>query len=118
MRQGKLEAFLEGCARQFHEDGALTVALFSEELFRDLASVTSLINDAMENHAPNGWAIVREGQTAGGIRSDLPSQHVVMLLTGPRRLMIAGWKARHQADPSLVQSVATYWDTFTKIVTA
>jgi len=113
---GKLEAFIKGRALQFQENRALTVTLFSEELFRDIASVSSLNNDTMESHARQLLSIVQEGQQNGSIRRDIPSQHVVMLLTGPMRLMVTGWKSAPEEGPPLVQRVATYWETFAKIV--
>lgn len=113
---GKLEAFIKGRAEQFQSNRALTVTLFSEELFRDIAAVSSLNNDMMENHAQQLLSIIREGQEAGVIRSDLPPQHVVLLLTGPMRLMVTGWKAAPDSGPPLVQRVGAYWETFVKIV--
>ena len=113
---GKLQAFIQGRARQFEENRALTVTLFSEELFRDMASVWSLNNDTMESHAQQLLAIVREGQAAGCLRNDLPPQHVVMLLTGPIRLLVTGWKTAPESGPPLVQRVDAYWETFAKIV--
>jgi len=113
---GKLEAFVKGRARQFQENRALTVTLFSEELFRNIASVSSLNNDTMENHAQQLLSIVREGQSSGTIRGDLPPQHVVMLLTGPMRLMVTGWKSELGQGPPLTQRVDAYWETFVKIV--
>jgi AcrR family transcriptional regulator len=113
---GKLEAFIKGRARQFQKNRAMTVTLFSEELFRDIASVTSLNNDTMVSHAQQLLAIITQGQASGVLRKDLPPQHVVMLLTGPMRLMVTGWKSDPGAGPSLVQRVDAYWETFVKIV--
>lgn len=115
---GKLEAFIKGRAKQFQENRALTVTLFSEELFRDIASISSLNNDTMESHAQQLLGLVREGQATGTIRNDIPATHVVMLLTGPMRLMVTGWKSAPDAGPPLVARVSAYWDTFVKLVKA
>jgi len=115
---GKLRRFLLSRAEQFQQNRALTVTLFSEELFRDLAKVSSLNNDTMESHGRQMVAIVREGQEEGTIRKDLPAGHLVMLLTGPMRLMVTGWKADPDSGPPLVQRVAAFWETYAKIAGA
>jgi AcrR family transcriptional regulator len=109
---GKLELFIKGRARQFQENRALTVTLFSEELFRGVASVTSLNNDTMNSHAELLMEIVREGQGAGTIRPDLPPHHLVLLLTGPMRLMVTAWKSAPPGGPTLVQRVEAFWKTY------
>ncbi len=114
----KLETFLKGRARQFQENRALTVTLFSDELFRGLAAVSSLNDDAMANHAQQLLAVVREGQDEGTIRKDIPAPHVVLLLTGPMRLLVTGWKADPDAGPPLVDRVSAFWETFVRIVQA
>jgi len=115
---GKLEEFYKTRAHQFQNNRALTVSLFSEELFRDIAIVSSLNEDTMSNHAQQLLEIIQEGQKAGTIKADLPAQHLVMLLTGPMRLMVATWKAAPDLGPDLVTRVGAYWQTFAKIVKA
>jgi AcrR family transcriptional regulator len=112
---GKLELFLKGRARQFQENRALTVTLFSEELFRGVASVTSINSDTMESHAELLMEIVQEGQATGSVRADLPPQHLVLLLTGPMRLMVTAWKTAPDGGPTLVQRVEGFWKTYQKI---
>lgn len=112
----KLETFFKARARQFQANRALTVSLFSEELFRDIAIVSSLNHNTMSNHAQQLLEIIQEGQANGSLRPDLPAQHLVMLLTGPMRLMVAGWKAAPEVGPDLVTRVDAYWDTFARIV--
>ena len=115
---GKLERFVKGRARQFQENRALTVTLFSDELFRGDAGVSSLNQDTMDNHAGLLSQIIQEGQTSGALRQDIPSGHMVMLLTGPMRLMVTAWKSAPEDGPSLVDRVSLYWQTFSRIVKA
>lgn len=114
----KLERFVKSRAEQFQSNRALTVTLFSDELFRDLAAVSSLNSDMMENHGRQLLSIIREGQEAGVLRADLPAGHLILLLTGPMRLMVAGWKSAPEAGPPLVARVNAYWETYAKIVRA
>lgn len=113
---GKLEVFVKGRARQFQENRALTVTLFSDELFRGMEAVSSLNQDTMDSHADILMAIIREGQSKGALRSDLPASHLVLLLTGPMRLMVTGWKADPTGQPTLVERVDLFWKTYAKIV--
>jgi len=113
---GKLEAFIKVRAKQFQENRALTVTLFSDELFRGVAAVSSLNQDTMDSHAGHLAAILAEGQASGTIRNDVPATHLVMFLMGPMRLMVTGWKADAKGVPSLVDRVDGFWATFTKIV--
>jgi len=112
---GKLEVFVKGRARQFQDNRAMTVTLFSEELFRGLDS-SSMSHDTMESHADLLMGIIREGQAAGTLRADVPPVHMVMLLTGPMRLMVASWKADPSGRPSLVERVDLFWTTFASLV--
>ncbi|HTH13535.1 MAG TPA: TetR/AcrR family transcriptional regulator [Spirochaetia bacterium] len=112
---GKLELFIKGRARQFQDNRALTVTLFSEELFRGVASVNSLNSDTMESHAELLMDIVKEGQVSGSVRPDLPAQHLVLLLTGPMRLMVTAWKTSPEGGPTLVQRVDGFWKTYQSI---
>lgn len=112
---GKLEVFIKGRARQFQENRALTVTLFSDELFRGMESVASLNQDTMDSHADLLMAIIREGQSQGTLRADLPPGHLVLLLTGPMRLMVTAWKADPSGKPSLVDRVDAFWKTYALI---
>lgn len=113
---GKLEVFVKGRARQFQENRALTVTLFSDELFRGVAAVSSLNQDTMDSHAEILMSIIREGQATGVLRNDLPAPHLVLLLTGPMRLMVTGWKADPTGKPTLVERVDSFWRTYSQIV--
>jgi len=115
---GKLEVFVKGRARQFQDNRALTVTLFSDELFRGMEAVSSLNQDTMDSHADILMAIIREGQASGVLKGDIPAAHMVMLLTGPMRLMVTGWKAAPNGQPSLVDRVDNFWKTYAKIVKA
>jgi len=114
--QEKLEVFVKGRACQFQENRALTVTLFSDELFRGMEAVASLNQDTMDSHADILIAIIREGQEAGTLRKDIPAGHLVLLLTGPMRLMVTGWKSDPTGKPSLIERVDAFWGTFSKIV--
>jgi len=113
---GKLEAFVKGRARQFQENRALTVTLFSDELFRGNASVSVLNQMTMDSHAEHLTAILEEGQKDGTIRSDVPPQHLIMFVMGPMRLMVTAWKSDPEGVPNLVERVNQFWRTFEKMV--
>lgn len=113
---GKLEVFVKGRAKQFQENRALTVTLFSDELFRGMERVSSMNQDTMDSHADILMAIIREGQANGTLNRDIPPAHMVMLLTGPMRLMVTGWKADPLGKPTLVDRVDQFWVTYSKIV--
>lgn len=112
----KLEVFVKGRARQFQENRALTVTLFSDELFRGLATVESLNQDLMDNHASLLSGIITQGQADGTLRKDLPAGHLVLLLTGPMRLMVAAWKSTPSGSPTLVDRVNAFWKTYALVV--
>ena len=113
---GKLEVFIKGRAQQFQENRALTVTLFSDELFRGNAAVSLLNQDATDSHAQHLEAILKEGQENGSIRPDIPTQHLAMLLMGPMRLMVTAWKSERTGTSTLIERVNQYWETFVKII--
>ena len=114
----KLEQFVKGRARQFQDNRAMTVTLFSEELFRGTEAVSVLDHDTMASHGQLLMKIINEGQVAGTLRKDLPPQHLVLLLTGPMRLMVSTWKSAPQEGPALVDRVGAFWTTVAKRVRA
>jgi AcrR family transcriptional regulator len=113
---GKLEVFIKGRARQFQDNRALTVTLFSDELFRGVLAISSLNQDTMDSHAQHLAAILKEGQDDGTIRRDIPPEHLVMLLMGPMRLMVTAWKSDSAGAPNLVDRVDRFWETLSKIL--
>lgn len=110
----KLEAFVLDRARQFQEEPGLTVILFSEELFRSEPTIAALNLDTMERHAQLLRALVKEGQTEGSIRSDLNPHHVVLLLTGPVRMLVENWRS-HPED-LLLDRIGQFWNTFSSLM--
>ena len=113
---GKIEAFLLGRAAQFQDNRALTSILFSDELFRGDGVALSLNNDTLEHHARNLHELMAEAQAEGTVRRDLPIPHLVMLLTGSMRQMVIGWKNTPKGGPTLVPSVAAFWQTYRKLL--
>ncbi|NNM54874.1 MAG: TetR/AcrR family transcriptional regulator [Spirochaetales bacterium] len=110
----KLEAFVMDRARQFQTQPGLTVILFSEELFRGEPTIAALNFETMESHAQLLRTLVAEGQAEGSIRPDLNPYHVVLLLTGPVRMLVENW--RSQPEEVLVDRIGHFWNTFASLM--
>ena len=110
----KLEVFVMDRARQFQAEPGLTVILFSEELFRGEPTIAALNVETMERHAQLLRNLVTEGQSEGSIRADLNPYHVVLLLTGPVRMLVENW--RSQPEDVLVERIGQFWNTFASLM--
>ena len=110
----KLEAFVMDRAHQFQTQPGLTVILFSEELFRGEPTVAALNFETMERHGQLLRSLVLEGQAEGSIRADLNPYHVVLLLTGPVRMLVENW--RSQPEEVLVDRIGHFWNTFASLM--
>ncbi|NNM66731.1 MAG: TetR/AcrR family transcriptional regulator [Spirochaetales bacterium] len=111
----KLETFVMERARQFQSEPALTAVLFSEELFRSEPQVAAINLDTLERHAQILLSLISAAQRNGQLRSDIPAEHILVLLTGPIRLLVGKWKAG-ESEVSLEQSISIFWQTFLKLL--
>jgi AcrR family transcriptional regulator len=111
----KLETFVLERARQFQSEPALTAVLFSEELFRSEPRVAAINLDTLERHAQILLNLISAAQREGSLRSDVPAQHILVLLTGPIRLLVGQWKSS-AGDVSLERSISVFWQTFLKLL--
>lgn len=112
----KLEKFVKGRAQQFQENPALTAVLFSEEIFRGDEAVSRQNNELLESHGNLLMKIVEEGQRDGSLRPGLPPAHLVLLLTGPMRLMTNSWRLDPTLSPPLTARVSGFWKTYADLV--
>lgn len=87
-----IEYLYTGMFRAFERQPALSVVIFSEDLFRydrrlsqEVISIISLTHDRI-----NGF--LRESARLGEVRSDVPARQLAWMVMGTMRLLIAKWR--------------------------
>jgi len=82
--------------RVFSENSSLVSVIFAEELFRNEASLSDKVRDIMNYTSTVIQNILEEGQRSGTIRSDVSSEHLVVMILGALRLFVKKWQLSGQ----------------------
>jgi len=88
----KIEIFFAGLMNEFSQRPSLAKVIFSEEIFQNDRRLSEKVLSVMKGHQKKIFETVREGQTGGQIRNDIPQKHVVMFIMGTFRLLITRWR--------------------------
>jgi AcrR family transcriptional regulator len=86
-----LAAFFRGHARLFAERPAMTVVLFSEELFRNDPALSEKILRMMRETRDRIEEIIRSGINSGKLVQNTDSGTASLLLIGGFRLLVSSW---------------------------
>ncbi len=88
----KIENILMNHFRVFTENPSLVTVIFAEELFRNEAALSDKVTSIMEYNSSVIKTILDEGQAAGTIRKDIPSEHLILIVLGTLRLFVKKWQ--------------------------
>ncbi len=88
----KIESLYTGMFSAFVKQPALSVVIFSEDLFRydrrlskEVTSIIELTHDRIQR-------ILREGERCGEIRTDVPAKQMAWMVMGTMRILITKWR--------------------------
>jgi hypothetical protein len=71
---------------------SLASVIFSEELFRNEATLIKKISEVIDHNNQILISIVNEGQNNGEIRKDIDAEKLVIMIMGTLRLYIKKWQ--------------------------
>lgn len=87
-----IESFYTGMFKSFERQPALSIVIFSEDLFRydrrlsqEVTSIIKLTHDRI-------YGILRECVRLGEVRSDVPVKQLAWMVMGTMRLLITRWR--------------------------
>ncbi len=87
-----IESLYQGMFTEFEKQPALSMVIFSEDLFRydrrlshEVTSVIELTHDRIHR-------ALRESARLGEIRSDVPAKQLAWMVMGTMRLLVAKWR--------------------------
>ncbi len=87
----RISAFLTGHATLFQEQPAMTVVLFSEEIFRTDRRFSIRIHAMMMDALERVEKEIEQGMKSGEFRKNLDARNTALLLLGGFRLLVSTW---------------------------
>ena len=91
----KIAAFFRNNFRSFTENPSFVVVIFSDELYRSEPSLRQAIGVVQQNNRARLLSILENGQQTGEIRTDVPKEHLALILMSTLRNFVNNW---HQSD--------------------
>jgi len=89
----KIKTFFLGRCRQFKDNPALAMVLFSDDIFKGSGRVQAEISATIHSHGQLLVKTIVEGQQAGLIRGNVVPEHMFMMIMGALRLLVTRWRA-------------------------
>jgi AcrR family transcriptional regulator len=93
----KIATFFRNNFRSFTENPSFVVVIFSDELYRSEPSLSQAIGAIQQGNRARLLGILEKGQQVGDIRTDVPKEHLALILMSTLRNFVNNW---HQSDRS------------------
>lgn len=95
----KILSIVENHLFTFSQKPAMAAVIFSEDIFQNEKQITDMVARIMAQCSNTMLRIVTDGQSNGGIRPDIPPEHLVTIIMGGLRLIVKKWNfAGHAFD--------------------
>jgi AcrR family transcriptional regulator len=93
----KVKVFFLGRLRQFSESPGLTLVMFSENIFKtsegfNKVDMEKRSHETIQSHQKLLVQSIKQSQQEGEIVSNIPPQHVFMMVIGALRLLVTRWR--------------------------
>jgi AcrR family transcriptional regulator len=111
----KLEAVFLQHFKEFKANPALSVALFSEEMFQNDEQLTHKVFYIMSNVQSYIVNILQDGYEKNEFRNDIPAEHLSILIMGTLRLLVTRWRLSH-FEFDLEDEGIKLWNSLKKII--
>jgi len=113
----KLRAVFDHHFRYFSENSSFSAVLFSEEIFRNDSGLASKMFQIMQGAGSHVLSFVREGQTSGQVREDIPAGQLSLILIGALRLLVTQWRLSGFSF-ALVEEGGRLWEALLRLLRA
>lgn len=106
--------FTKRC-QEFANKPELAKVIFSEEIFQNDIQLTEKVASVMKLHQTNISKLVSEAQKAGEIRTDIPTDHLVLIIMGSLRLLVTKWRMSNFGF-DIVNQAENQWQSIEKLI--
>jgi TetR/AcrR family transcriptional regulator, fatty acid metabolism regulator protein len=87
-----IESLYSGIFSAFEKQPALSVVIFSEDLFRYDRRLSQEVTSIIELTHDRIYHAIRESTRLGEVRSDVPAKQLAWMVMGTMRLLITKWR--------------------------
>jgi AcrR family transcriptional regulator len=109
----KIEAMFLAFFQAFSENPSLVAVIFSEELFRNEPQLSQKTSEIINRNIQFLGGVIEKGSQSGEIRSDIPAEHLAIMVMGTLRLFVKKWQLAgfdftlNSEGKKLIQSIVT-----------
>jgi len=109
----KIEAMFTAFFQAFNENPSLVAVIFSEELFRNEPQLSQKTSEIINRNIQFLKSVIEKGSQSGEIRSDIPAEHLAIMVMGTLRLFVKKWQLAgfdftlNSEGKKLIQSIVT-----------
>ncbi len=87
----KIKLFFMGHLERLSINHAYSTAIFAEDLFKSEKKLSRYVSEIIDINSETMLGFIKQGQLAGEVRTDLPPEHLALLVMGPMRLIVKRW---------------------------
>ncbi|MDA3816795.1 MAG: TetR/AcrR family transcriptional regulator [Prolixibacteraceae bacterium] len=88
----QIEAMFSAFFKAFYENPSLVAVIFSEELFRNEPRLSDKTSEIINRNIEFLSDVIRKGAQQGDIRTDVPANHLAIMVMGTLRLYVKNWQ--------------------------
>ena len=111
----KIRMLIERMVSLFTENPSLVSVIFAEEIFKNETVLKEKIVSVLNKNEETLESIIKNGQHAGNVRTDLATQSLALIIMGSFRLLVKRWYMG-QYQFSLQKEAAQLLNTFETII--
>lgn len=111
----KLRSIFARHFKQFAANPALSMALFSEEIFQNDRRLAKKVFGIMNMTHSYLCKIIQDGCTKREFRNDIPDQHMGIVIMGALRLLVTKWRLSHFKF-NLEEEGGRLWESLKKLI--
>ncbi len=87
----KIKLFFMGHLERLSTNHAYSTAIFAEDVFKSEKKLSRYVSEIMDINSETMLEFIKYGQSSGEFRTDLPPEHLAILVMGPMRLIVKRW---------------------------
>ncbi len=99
----------------FKANPSMASVIFSEEIFHNNTELSGLVNTIIKNNQDYVNDIIKEGQQLNIYRSDLPSDHLTLYISGAMRLLVKNWRTE-DTNQDIISKGEVLLETFFNLI--
>lgn len=111
----KLQEFFLLRCEKIAQNPDVAKVIFSEEIFQNEKLLSEKVYSIMKKNQSAIALIIEDAQIKNELRTDLPKEHISMIILGSLRLLITRWRLTEQSF-DLVDESKSIWNSLLKLI--